>query len=53
MLRLQTVRLMPLAGMVMLGMWGGASAFAQSSGPAPNNLPNPYQEVERSEEHTS
>jgi hypothetical protein len=37
---------MPRVGMVvMLGILGAAGACAES-GPAPNNLPNPYREVE-------
>jgi sugar lactone lactonase YvrE len=41
------VRFMPLAGMiVMIGMLGGASAYAETGAAATNNLPSPYREVE-------
>ena len=47
MLRIHPVKFMPLVGtVVMLGILGGAGVYAQTGGPAPNNLPNPYREVE-------
>lgn len=45
--RIRPVRVMPRVGIaMMLGMLGGATVYAQSGSPAPNDLPNPYREVE-------
>jgi len=44
---LQRVKFMPLAGIAaVVGMFGGASAYAQTGAKAVNDLPSPYRMVE-------